>query len=173
MKIIKEYRTYDKSSWGDGPWQQEPDKLQMIDEESGYDCLIVRANPHIGALCGYVGVPEGHPAYGKKGEYDDPVTRDVSVHGGITFAGRCMIAMPNVAKDLETQGVCHSGEVANHNVWWFGFDCAHSGDLAPALGASMGTPGGYYRERDTYKDVAYVTGEIKELARQLKALENV
>lgn len=53
---------HDKASWGPGPWHDEPDKIQWVDEETGLDCLIVRN--HGGALCGYVGVPDGHPAYG-------------------------------------------------------------------------------------------------------------
>jgi len=52
------------------------------------------------ALCGYVMVPESHPYHGKG--YDNV---DVRVHGGLTFADGF-----------------HSG-------WWFGFDCAHSGDV--------------------------------------------
>lgn len=75
-----EYRTVDKSNWGNGPWQNEPDKCQWRDEATGLPCLIVRGPS--GALCGYVGVSEGHPAFGK--DYDS-VAADV--HGGLTFAG--------------------------------------------------------------------------------------
>lgn len=46
-----------------GPWQDEPDKAQWVDEATNLDCLMVR-NP-MGALCGYVGVPREHPWYGK------------------------------------------------------------------------------------------------------------
>lgn len=58
----RSYTTVDKSAWGDGPWQSEPDKMQWRDETTGLVCLIVRGP--LGALCGYVGVPEKHPAYG-------------------------------------------------------------------------------------------------------------
>ena len=58
----KTWTTMDKASWGPGPWQDEPDKEQFADEVTGYACLIKR-NP-AGALCGYVGVPEGHPWHG-------------------------------------------------------------------------------------------------------------
>ena len=81
MKTI-EYTYRDKSSWGDGPWQSEPDKIQWLDEATGLPCLIVRGP--VGALCGYVGVPEGHPHFEQK--YDDV---DVRVHGGLTFASFC------------------------------------------------------------------------------------
>src|SRR4051812_13771303 len=59
-----EYRTIDKTGWGDGPWQSEPDKRQWHDEATGLACLIVRGP--MGALCGYVGLPPGHPWHGKE-----------------------------------------------------------------------------------------------------------
>lgn len=58
----KEYTTVDKSTWERGEWDNEPDKKQWLDEETGLPCLIVRGCI-TGALCGYVGVPKGHPAY--------------------------------------------------------------------------------------------------------------
>ena len=61
MRNYIEYRFTDKSGWEQGAWQDEPDKVQWIDEETGLDCLIVR-NPG-GALCGYVGVAEGHSLF--------------------------------------------------------------------------------------------------------------
>lgn len=57
-----EYATTDKSEWPVGPWQSEPDKKQWLDKATDLPCLIVRGP--VGALCGYVGVPKGHPAYG-------------------------------------------------------------------------------------------------------------
>jgi hypothetical protein len=62
-----EYRTTDKTEWGAGPWQDEPDKRQWTDAVTGLPCLIVRGP--IGALCGYVGVSSDHPLHGR--EYDD------------------------------------------------------------------------------------------------------
>lgn len=52
----------DKSLWERGPWDAEPDKAQWSDEDTGYPCLILRGPS--GALCGYVGVSNDHPAYG-------------------------------------------------------------------------------------------------------------
>lgn len=54
----------DKSQWDEGPWKSEPDKVQWIDDKTGLYCMIIRGP--VGALCGYVGVPEGHPFYGVK-----------------------------------------------------------------------------------------------------------
>ena len=61
-----------------------------------------------GWYCGYVAVPEDHPVYGK--DYDDV---PVDVHGGLTFAERSDDKYPVKTKE---------------NLWWFGYDCAHSGD---------------------------------------------
>jgi len=69
----------------------------------GLDCAI-SAGP-LGAFCGYVRVPEGHPD--ERLHYDDV---DVSVHGGLTF--RCK---------------------AKEGGSWFGFDCAHAGDFVPEV----------------------------------------
>ncbi len=44
-----EYRTVDKTGWGEGPWQSEPDKRQWQDEATGLPCLIVRG-PAIAVL---------------------------------------------------------------------------------------------------------------------------
>lgn len=59
MKAREWYDVYDKSGWGDGPWQKEPDKAQWLDEATRLPCLAVRNNVS-GTLCGYVGVPPGH-----------------------------------------------------------------------------------------------------------------
>lgn len=89
MKTIQ-YKTVDKSNWGQGPWQNEPDKVQWLDKATGLPCLIVR-QPMSGHFCGYVGVPKGHPAFGK----DDT---DVSVHGGQNFSSKCQ---PHDRKQFE------------------------------------------------------------------------
>lgn len=93
------------------PWENEPDKLEF--EHAGYRCLILRT-PELRHLCGYVSVPEGHPAFGK-GDSD----LDVEVHGGVTFS---------------------STDVGGHDAegWWIGFDCAHFGDHCPGMRTRTG-----------------------------------
>jgi hypothetical protein len=59
------WTTIDKSSWGNGPWQTEPDKAQWQDEETGLPCLAVRnaAYPTI-AIHGFsrkLETPNGDP----------------------------------------------------------------------------------------------------------------
>lgn len=69
--------------------------------------------------------------------------------------------------------ICHApapGE--SDNVWWFGFDCAHAGDLSPAY-----DKGHAFRSESTYRDIQYVRDEVTSLAQQLgsvaKAAGNV
>lgn len=154
MKTL-EYRTEDKSEWGDGPWQGEPDKRQWQDPETGLPCLIVRNR--LGALCGYVGVSKGHPAYEK--HYD---AVDVSVHGGLTFSNKC-------SPGDESQSICHlveSGE--DDDVWWLGFDCAHFQDYSPGMDSRLPA---YLRDEhdfhNVYRDFPYVEREVTRLAKQL------
>jgi hypothetical protein len=147
----------DKSTWGGGPWQTEPDRLEW--RHAGFPCLMVR-NDHMGHWCGYVGVPPGHPLHGK-GYSEAEVYEAVSVHGGLTYARDCQ----------ENSHICHvaqSGEP--EHVWWFGFDCAHGGDLSPAMRARLPLDL-RMDDYETYKDLAYVREETNQLAEQLKPKE--
>lgn len=153
-----------------GPWWDEPDKIQWVDEETDLDCLILRN--HFGALCGYVGVPKSHPWHGdpyQDHDWSEDGQNTVNVHGGLTFTGSCMEEAP------EGYGVCHIPEPGRpDDVWWFGFDCGHAFDLSPGtLGWEIAN-GFLHRvdglPEDTYRDVAYVKTEVAHLARQLKAV---
>lgn len=155
----REYRTVDKSSWERGPWDGEPDKMQWQDEATKLPCLIVRGPS--GALCGYVGVPNGHRFYGLS--YSEP---DVQVHCGLTFASKCH-------DGGEAEAICHApapGE--SDDVWWLGFDCAHGGDVTPASDSRLPK---HLRDHswngrpNEYRDVAFVRAEVASLATQLAA----
>lgn len=151
------WHTTDKASWGPGPWQDEPDKEQFTDEVTDLPCLVKRS-PLGGSLCGYVGVSEGHPWFGKN--YGDV---DADVHGSLTFSGFCQEG------DDEAHTICHApGPGEPDRVWWLGFDCGHAWDIAPAMEARD-------RERHwepihmpgtSYKPVAYVKAECARLAEQ-------
>ncbi|HEX5522704.1 MAG TPA: hypothetical protein VFX53_04600 [Pedococcus sp.] len=150
-----------RTSWDEpGPWHDEPDKVQWIDAETDLDCLAVRN--HFGAWCGYVGVPPGHPCHGKG--YD---TLDVRVHGGLTFADQCNEDAP------EGHGICHVPLPGRSDaVWWLGFDCGHSMDLAPRVividDIPEPPPGSPFAK--VYRDLPYVQAECANLARQLADL---
>lgn len=155
MKTI-EYRTIDKKSWPRGPWDDEPDKKQWQDPESGLPCLIVR-QPQSGHLCGYVGVKPGHRMFGQDWNHEE----EIDVHGGITFGNKCQ-------EEAEETSVCHVVENAEEDgVWWLGFDCCHGGDLShivPISGLRMSLYG-------EYRNFDYVTAECTSLAKQLAAME--
>jgi hypothetical protein len=165
----KEYRTMDKSSWGPGAWRDEPDKAQWQDAATGLPCLIVRASTS-GSLCGYVGITEGHPLFGKA--FVD-IEDDLDVHGGLTFSHACSPG------ESEEEGVCHvPGPGESDHVWWLGFDCGHAFDVMPAMEGrlrslghepiwlpfSSNELGGHYR------DFSYVKEQVAGLAFQLAAL---
>lgn len=62
----------------------------------------------------------------------------------------------------EGTSVCHLGGDFEP-AWWFGFDCAHSGDRCPAM-----RDHGY--GHDSYKNVRYVREQCASLALQLSAV---
>ena len=150
-----------------GPWTDEPDKVQWVDETTDLDCLILRNGS--GALCGYVGIPNTHPWYGKGYSqclescadewcYEHSPEGRISVHGGLTFAARC-------SEHKGDDAICHvPAEGRTADVWWFGFDTAHAGDLSPKYSDRRYRTSGY---DEVYRDVAYVKAECADLARQL------
>lgn len=139
-----------------GPWQVEPHRVEF--EHAGFNCLLHRGG--LGAWCGYVGVPQSHPAHGIDyyvSEYDReaplPDTQKsvnaIEVHGGLTYAEEChgpICHVPNGGED--------------ETLWWFGFDCAHSGDVCPGMDRE-------FSGHDRYRDVDYVRRETERLAEQL------
>lgn len=209
----KQWTTMDKSTWGAGPWQDEPDKMQWEDEATGLPCLIVRNGS--GSLCGYVGVSPAHPYFGihyngctQKAQVCEDEgycshTPDLSAHGGITFTNFCqtpthemfmqwrgrMFAsrkeaekypVGDAAERIREEGhlvdsyeawvehanassICHVVAEDEGKTWWFGFDCAHGGDLSPKYAHKYYSAFG----RGEYRTVAYVQQQCVELARQL------
>lgn len=137
-------------------WDNEPDRLEW--EYCGFKCSIVR-HPEMKHLCGYVGLPKSHPYYGKhynqcllgRERWDCTWYKDhpslekiIKVHGGLTFS---------------QQG---DGETWEKDLWWLGFDCAHTGDLVPGRYEKYG------RTLDgVYRNMEYVKKETEQLAEQL------
>jgi hypothetical protein len=165
----------DKTAWGGGLWQDEPDKVQWTDGATGLVCLA-RRGP-LGSWCGYVGIAPDHPLF--EVEYSTCPTMcgadycehrpetALDVHGGITYSDACQ-------ETEQPYGICHIPEPGQpDHVWWFGFDCAHAGDLVPGLFVDIRAylpllkPGS-----DIYRDLAYVQAECRRLAAQLQALGN-
>lgn len=139
---VKKWTFIDKSTWADGPWQREPDKLQWIDQKTGFPCLVVRNSS--GALGGYVGVSEKNPFFQKNSIF-------VWIHGGLSYKDFSQ-------KDNE-QGICYISESQqSQSIWWFGFTCDRPGDIRPAKND-------FYGE---YRDIAFVIQEVESLAQQIQ-----
>ena len=127
-------------------WMDEPNREEF--EHAGYKCLILR-HPELGHLCGYVGVPRGHPCYGKHYDhlpYEDLLS--VEVHGGLTFSQ------------------AGNGKTWPAGYWWLGFDCAHAWDLVPFMANIKGL-----ESSGTYKNFQYVKQETKGLTDQIAKLD--
>jgi hypothetical protein len=123
-------------------------------EAFGLPCLMIRnTRKGMGHWCGYVGVPKESELNGKdyyvssKSELGisklEQAINDISIHGGFTFSGKM--------KDDDT--------------WYFGFDCAHLGDIDLYMFDFHEIV-----EEDTYKDKDFVISECQNLARQLKQI---
>lgn len=167
-----------------GPWSVEPDV--EVFKHANYRCVVYR-HPSLFHLCGYVGIPKSHPLYGigysrpskhlerklkklkKAKSFEWSMPRGLAalfggdlaptpeivfdVHGGVTYAGESFQPIQSPVKTL----------------WFFGFDCAHAGDLSPSsqywFGDERSAP-----NWETYRDVGYVKKECARLADQLRAL---
>jgi len=158
--IPTEEHTIDKSDWPEGPWRSEADIYAYFDDETGYPCMVMR-HGHMGTLNGYVGIPDDHPCFGV--DHDD-MPDSIDVYGGLTFSS--LLETPNKL---------------GREVHWFGFDCAHHGDMMPGVEALLnratakdkvmmnGCQKTAWRgPRAAYRDIDFVKNEVRRLARQLK-----
>jgi len=162
-----------------GQWDNEPDSKDW--EAHGLNCAM-RRNMSSGNWCGYVGVPAGHPWYGKNYSDKVSVSKDIINRPieldkiGIIGLFCQSLSEDNIA-DGEIRiemaidvhgGLTYSSSGADgcllKGLWWFGFDCAHHGDLSPAMLD-------YRFGHEIYRDEIYVTSETESLARQISALD--
>jgi hypothetical protein len=133
----------------------------------------------MGHRCGYVGLPVEHPLFGVGYSDKSPALKanmersteklspiDVlcaaasepdelnsplymfEVHGGITYAGKGDYP---VASDL----------------WWYGYDCAHGGDVPRPEVVKAKYPGRGYWEQGVHRSLDYCLFECESLAAQL------
>lgn len=148
-----------RAGWAAGPWDIEPDLVEWRHRDHSLALLVVRSP--LGAWCGYVAVPPGHPLHGKP--IDDA---NVEVHGGLTYADAC------------SGSICHvPGPGEPDDVWWLGFDCGHAFDVMPGVEAgirqayeAMGKERpscAAFDSLNTYRDLDYVMAEVESLAKQV------
>ncbi len=136
--------TVDRSLWPKGPWDKEPeDRVAWNCKETKYRCVVQRGP--MGSWNGYVGVPKSHPAFQQTHQAMETDSKydNIRPHGGVTF----------------TDHIDEDGEY-----WYIGFDTGHAGDTMPKLKIYL------HSHDDTYRDLAYITKEVNELAKQLHAI---
>lgn len=117
-------------------------------KHNGLLCCVQRMGCG-GNLNGYVAVTKEHALFGKS--YSD-IDMALIAHGGITFS---RAELPGIDKEL-------FGEL-----WWFGFDTAHAGDLRPF---QTDIDRKYPLRNEEYRDFEYVKEQTMHLAEQLTQL---
>jgi hypothetical protein len=146
--------------------KEYPFKLMRVGREAGLPWRIWRNR--LGVLCGYVGVPNGHPLGESKlkreplwGDEPHDASYDwweeqhqIEVHGGLTFS---------------MQG---DGERWPKGYYWLGFDCGHAWDFVPAFHERFSHEKWYgeLHQKEVYRDEDYVEEECRSLARQIRAV---
>lgn len=158
------------------PWFQEDNRVDF--EAEGF-CCCMRRGP-LGNWCGYVGIPATHPWFGKGYNHEIKPTadmlgpRDPHDHGPIDLLC-AMLGGKSAADSLSISlcmrvhgGLTYAAEQEPYGkpdgLWWFGFDCAHAGDLVPGLLEYITQQP---RRGDIYRDQSYVVAEVQSLAAQL------
>jgi hypothetical protein len=157
------------------PWWSEDNKVDF--EADGLRCAM-RRGP-LGSWCGYVGVPKEHPWFGKS--YNDTIepTKDMlGPRDSQDFGPIDLLCAVFSNKDIEKEmpigmamrihgGLTYADDRAPYSkpdgLWWFGFDCAHAGDLIPSFAEEDRSAA----RGDVYRDQAYVVSECQSLAAQL------
>ena len=149
-----EHKWIDKAAWGPGPWVDEPDWVQWLDDDTGMPCVMTRNM--FGVWVGYVGLPESHRWFGQP---RDEIK--LSVHGGTTFAGEGDI-------DDEFTPVLMA-LCPYKRVWWVGIDFGHAPwDFLPALVAATPPEMAHARilHQGVYRDKAFAMAEVASIHNQ-------
>lgn len=175
MNVKEQAGLVPRKGWAPGPWDDEPDRVDWIDDATGYPCQVIR-HYSMGHLCGYVAVPPGHPLHGVN--HEDDQAGNLSAHLGVNYSEPCMeYGATETDGRPEELMVCHVPEPGEpDDVWWFGFDCGHAWDIQPGMDARYRELVGatevdhhhlLFGDRRQYRPLAYVRNECTDLAAQL------
>lgn len=177
----------DRTGWPKGEWDNEPDAETWVDKMTGYECKILRSDVS-GAWCGYVGVTEKHPWFGKSYGDDVPVPKNILDRTiNLDEVGVINVFLA-VLSDKERKpghmeiscaidchgGITFSNKQKASKLWYFGFDCGHCDDYPPAMVAtlnSIGSDGALLFGRGTYRNMNYVKLNVTHMAEQLREIE--
>lgn len=176
------------------PWETEPTELHF--EAHGLKCIAYREHSH-GAWRGYVGVPASSPLYGI-GYADVIPYPDTWKEQAVNLDQVDILQLFLTALDPDAvpaahapltivfpshRGLSFAGHIEDFpELWFFGFDCAHAGDLVPEfeevyarlareLPDIPGWPSlhGTPRQPREYRTLEYVKGVCERLAQRLTA----
>jgi hypothetical protein len=145
----------DKSEWGKGPWENEPDLQSWIDSETQYAC-VTRRNM-FGAWLGHVGLDASHPLYML--QPGAPEFEFIETHGSPElFVG----FYEDDAKRF----------VPPQKLWWIGFSCMQSTDYCPLTDREPYIKGKRGKATTkTYRTFEYVCEQVLFLASQLASFD--
>ena len=147
---------------------------------SGLRAAVIMTD--LGHRCGYVGVPASHPFFGiAYNEQTALIKLDPERSTEKMGAVQIFLAAGKNLEDLNSPeyvfevhgGLTYSGNggekrkgtyPVESDLWWFGYDCGHAGDL-PAPGSRMST---YYDQHEgEHRTLDYCINECESLATQL------
>ena len=160
------------------PWLNEPD--QWKGEHLGFPVFILR-HEESGHLCGYAGVGPTHPLHGV--DYNDPHPSLKVLYEGERSSKPGVVEMVLAScKDTDAErytpdlvfsvhgGITYTKDRAPYQEpdgnWWFGFDCAHAGDLCPNREWRT------FETDDVYRTFEYVQDKVRHLAYQLAEVQD-
>lgn len=147
--------------------------------KAGFRAVIVL--PDIGHHCGYVGIPPSHPLHGKNyGDVCDclvfPSDESMGKRGVIPIFCSNGEATPDAVFDVHG-GINFSGGDSDYpakstDLWWFGYDCGHSGDgrsesYLKTMEERYPNQPFMWTDRGVFRDVDYCISECESLAQQL------
>lgn len=137
---------------------------------AGFRAVVIMGD--MGHRCGYVGIPVGHPLHGIG--YSTETERLAELPEGESIGKRgiipvlCAAAEGRIPRSPEMTFDVHGGLTYADNradypvtsdLWWFGYDCGHSGDAR--------SPEYLQRMRDKYPDKPYMWREYEGVHRDL------
>ncbi|WP_296720696.1 hypothetical protein [Erythrobacter sp.] len=167
----------ERRPYGEGPWENEPDRVAWQDAATGYACLILRQRN--GTLAGYVAIGSSHPLWCYERDAI-PSELGITPHKGLDYASLCDEYEPSEVRichvghgqlsHLTTPLAADSDAAGAPDAWWFGFACDKVGDLLPE-GNSRNDKNREDGPR-LYRDIGYVADQVVQLANKLSALDD-
>jgi hypothetical protein len=153
--------------------------------DAGFRAVVTMGD--LGHRCGYVGLPSSHPLFGA--DYGDEIECLADLPEGEPIGKRgiipllCAAAEGRIPRSPEMTFDVHGGLTyaggkddypVNSDLWWFGYDCGHSGDKpSPEYCQRMRKefPDKPYMWRDhdgIHRSLDYCVAECESLARQIQ-----